>query len=431
MTLFLLLSFAAFFSISSIIDSNKSNAHLVNVSGRQRMLSQRIAKYAILYDSSNSQSDKNRQLKLLTESINLMETSHRALSLGSAEMDLPQEKSPEVSSIYFEEPIKLDNQVKEFISRAKKISSTSYQSRDLDYIIKASRGELLESLNSMVHQYEKEGNDVTEQLFLMEKIVLALTLLTIIFEIFVIFLPMEAKIKDYQKEKERHIETLEIYSEDLANTAYACSHSLKEPTRALLVYLSMLKSKMSGNTQEHDDENFEFLEIIEDEANRIIQLITCLRDYLIITDDDSDLSEISMNDLIDNIIIDLKLNHESIKMADLPKLYSKEPLVKKVFYEILKNAKDFSHENGVDLQINYKKQKRKHCFSIKDHGIGIEEKFLATVLQPFSKLDANSGYDKHGMGLSIAKRITNFLGGNIFIESSFGKYTQVNIELPA
>jgi signal transduction histidine kinase/DNA-binding response OmpR family regulator/PAS domain-containing protein len=61
--------------------------------------------------------------------------------------------------------------------------------------------------------------------------------------------------------------------------------------------------------------------------------------------------------------------------------------------------------------------------SIRDTGIGIAADRLQHLFQPFSQLDAstNRKYGGTGLGLAISKRITEMLGGTIWVESEVGK----------
>ena len=62
-------------------------------------------------------------------------------------------------------------------------------------------------------------------------------------------------------------------------------------------------------------------------------------------------------------------------------------------------------------------------FSISDNGIGIDTQFHDKIFVIFQRLHNADQYPGTGIGLSIAKRHIEFLGGTIWLESKVGEGT--------
>jgi signal transduction histidine kinase len=68
--------------------------------------------------------------------------------------------------------------------------------------------------------------------------------------------------------------------------------------------------------------------------------------------------------------------------------------------------------------------------SIKDNGIGFDEKYTANVFSLFERLHAKDAYEGTGIGLAIAKKIVEKHGGLIAVKSSEGHGAEFKIILP-
>ena len=179
LSLIALFSLSAYLNLVRLIDSQSNDGKIINISGKQRMLSQKIALFAINY--------KTKQLQ---NTVHLMEKSHNYL--------ISLKMSDELKKIYFSSPIKLDEKVKEYISRAKKFLKTK-DGQSLSYIIQNSQP-LLKDLDSAVSIYQKDTELKTKNLRENELYILFFIILTLIFEALFIFRPANNSAKRKTKE---------------------------------------------------------------------------------------------------------------------------------------------------------------------------------------------------------------------------------------
>ncbi len=215
LSLIALLSITAYYSLSNVIETEETSAAIVNVSGRQRMLSQRIAHYAHMYADKHYSISNDENLKPLLDAINLMEKSHDGLVNGDPALNLPGNPSPKVRSMYFDPPMFLDRQVRKYISAARAVinipdNELSAENPQTRYIFSEAKTRLINSLDAMVKQYQIESEVKIVKLHNLEKVVLAITLSVLLMEALFIFRPMVRRV---------HRKTRELISSELKTRA--------------------------------------------------------------------------------------------------------------------------------------------------------------------------------------------------------------------
>jgi diguanylate cyclase (GGDEF)-like protein len=214
-----MLATAAWLSLHLVISEQESNAAIVNISGRQRMLSQRTALFSSLLASASP--DQRAEIRQkLQDAAALMKKSHRGLLHGDAEMGLPPTMSETVRAMYFEQPLALNEQVENYLASVEALlqvpdEQLNPQHPHLQAIIAASPARLVASLDQAVTQYQREGEAAVKRLLRAETIVWLLTLLLLAIEANFIFRPFANQIRVVIGKLQAMTETLRQSKEEL------------------------------------------------------------------------------------------------------------------------------------------------------------------------------------------------------------------------
>jgi len=214
------------------------------------------------------------------------------------------------------------------------------------------------------------------------------------------------------------------------------AHDLKNPLGAIKGFGAIIKE----NEDLSDEDLEEFAGIIVDSSERMFDIITSLLDINKIEEGRIEVKyqEISANELIDILV---KQNSDLASKKDITINVSKlsqdirittdKTLVMQVLDNFLSNAIKFSpSEKAITVSIENKPDFI--SVSVKDEGPGLSEDDKSKLFQKFSKLSARptAGENSTGLGLSIAKKITEMLGGTIEVFSEKGNGAEFKIILP-
>jgi len=211
-SLIALLSTGAFYFLHLGLKTSASTALIVNMSGKQRMLSQRVAslsqQYYFYSDSKNAHMEAVRADLLLAAEE--MARANAALSSGKLKEGVEVKLSPEILEIYYGE-IALKKRVEQYLERAKRLSQTPSrdESAELFREIVHISNTLLQDLNTAVLQYQIEGEKNIAEVKQLETLVWIVTLITLLLEVIFIFQPMAHKIRELFQEVLWNQENLE------------------------------------------------------------------------------------------------------------------------------------------------------------------------------------------------------------------------------
>jgi hypothetical protein len=234
-----------------------------------------------------------------------------------------------------------------------------------------------------------------------------------------------------------------IRSEKLSSVgrlAAGVAHEIGNPIGIILGYLEILRQQINDTP-----ENNEPLERLEKEVMRID---TIIRELLSFSRPSSvSLQPIQANAVIQEAttIISHQKGFQRIKLRlnldnSLPTIMADEGLLQQVFINLLINAMDAMPEGG-DLSVSSEYRSEGNygpldytlpaegiTIVVKDSGVGIDQKHLNKIFDPF--YTTKSPGKGTGLGLSVCHRIIESLGGVITVQSIPGKGTTFAIMLP-
>jgi CheY-like chemotaxis protein/anti-sigma regulatory factor (Ser/Thr protein kinase) len=99
---------------------------------------------------------------------------------------------------------------------------------------------------------------------------------------------------------------------------------------------------------------------------------------------------------------------------------------------LLNNAVKFTKQGFIEVEVNILEDRELAVCKIKDTGVGISAEYLDHLFRPFSQedLDIGRSYEGNGLGLALAKRYIEKMGGSLLVDSIKGVGSTFTFTLP-
>jgi PAS domain S-box-containing protein len=225
---------------------------------------------------------------------------------------------------------------------------------------------------------------------------------------------------------------------DLEQFASVASHDLKEPLRKVQTFSSLLADEYGPVL---DEGGKFYLERVQQAAHRMQGLIDHLLAYSRLSSSEPSFRRVVLQHLVKDVVSDLEVSlTESggrIETGELPAVEADPLQMRQLFQNLIGNALKFNRK-GVPPVIRIASSpdpveqdgRVMAAITIIDNGIGIEEKYLEEIFEPFRRLHGRSQYEGAGMGLAICRRIVERHHGTIHAQSTPGEGSTFIFTLP-
>lgn len=235
-----------------------------------------------------------------------------------------------------------------------------------------------------------------------------------------------------EEEREKLIVELEEKNAELERFTYTVSHDLKSPLITIRGFLGFIREdskngnldRLESDIQRVSAATEKMQSLLNDllELSRVGRLVNKPREF-------------AFTDLVRETV---ELLHGRISQVgaavtvaeNLPQLFGDYERLAEVMQNLIDNACKFMGDQPTpQIEIGQKGTlKDMPVFYVRDNGMGIDPEFHERIFGLFNKLDARS--DGTGVGLALVRRIIEFHGGRIWVESEPGQGTTFFFTLP-
>ena len=212
------------------------------------------------------------------------------------------------------------------------------------------------------------------------------------------------------------------------------SHELRTPLTSIRGFSQTLLSSWD----KIDDENKKkFVRIIEEQSNRLINLVENILTVSKINSDKPILKEVNVNNSIDKVIQLFALKYKEHKIETkfnnhLPTVSLDEDKFQQIMTNLIDNACKYS-EKGKTITILTSFADSEHVMiKVLDEGVGIKKEDFDKVFEKFIRLENHltSKTQGNGLGLYITKNLVESMNGKIGVKSDSDLGTEFSLEFP-
>ncbi len=214
------------------------------------------------------------------------------------------------------------------------------------------------------------------------------------------------------------------------------THELRTPLQAIIGYTDVMLEDMEleGETEYTEDLN----RVIHN-SERLLRLINNVLDMAKIESGQMELhlSEVKLSTLVEEAVDNVKPQIEknqnqlkvSVKEGALLPIADPEKLVH-IIINLLSNAAKFTEDGKIEIRVVHSLQAID--ISVRDTGVGMTEKQQEKIFERFGQVDSSTtrNFQGSGLGLSIARQLTEQMGGTIIVKSEFNKGSIFLVTIP-
>ena len=238
------------------------------------------------------------------------------------------------------------------------------------------------------------------------------------------------KSKKAEAELKKTMKDLKNSNIELEQFAYVASHDLQEPLRMVASFTQLLQDRYKDKL---DEDANDFINYAVDGATRMQNLINDLLIFSRVGSRGKPFKIVDMNVVIENVLNNfrqlIKETHSMVIYDPLPVIEADESQMIQLFQNLISNGIKFRGEKDPIIHVTAETKANKWIFTVKDNGIGIDNKFFDRIFIIFQRLHKKSEYGGTGIGLAVCKKIVQRHGGKIWVDSEFGKGSSFHVTI--
>jgi signal transduction histidine kinase len=231
---------------------------------------------------------------------------------------------------------------------------------------------------------------------------------------------------------EARTEDLQRSNSELEQFAYVASHDLQEPLRKVASFCQLLQRRYAGRLDAKADE---YIEHAVDGAKRMQELINDLLAFSRVGRAAQHREPVSCAVLLAqawaNLAADVRRTQATIEVGELPVVLGEASLLTAVFQNLINNALKFRADEPPRVTVSARRDGGFWLFSFGDNGIGIEPEYAERIFVIFQRLHDKATYPGTGIGLAMVRKIIEYHGGRIWLDTTITAGARFWFTLPA
>ena len=226
-------------------------------------------------------------------------------------------------------------------------------------------------------------------------------------------------------------EALAQTNQELERVAYMISQEMQEPLRTIAEHMHALEERLGdriGNPSKA------IIGSAMQAAERVQQLSEDLLAYSRMGSwgtlrEPTDTHDV-LSHALEHLHERIEFNQAEITYAELPTVLGDASQLLRLFRQLISNAIKYRSQEPPRIQIEAKRNEKEWVFAIRDNGIGIDAKHIASVFAPFQRFNEIQSDLSTGIGLAICRKVVENHNGRIWVESEPDRSSTFFFTLP-
>lgn len=258
---------------------------------------------------------------------------------------------------------------------------------------------------------------------------------------------LDQRVQERTQELLQANHDLQRSNDNLQQFAYIATHDLQEPLRKIQSFSNLLREQFS---EQLDEQARYYLDRITVSGARMSMLVKDLFTYSRVATRQVSFGLVSLDailtSVLDSLAVIIRDRKATVHVNELPVVKGDEEQLYQLFQNLLSNALKFTPaDQRPQVSIEYDLLERDqlppackltspaqlfHQISVRDRGIGFDEKYLDRIFLVFQRLNSKELFPGTGVGLAISQRVVENHGGCLWASSQPSQGATFQIYLP-
>ncbi|MEL6407395.1 MAG: ATP-binding protein [Chloroflexota bacterium] len=437
--------------INSLIVEQVANSRVINLAGRQRMLSQQLTKDVLILQYTSDTTTRLVHIEELRTTLQIWELTHQGLQEGDFELGLPGSNSQSVTILFSA----IEEDYQQIVAAGNCILAieTNTESPDCDdsitsYIdlVLLHEKDFLAGMNEIVFQYDAEARAAIDYTRYFSYILAIVGCIGVVGIWFGVLRPAIQRVQMTHEQLQKQSDALAqardeaLYAANIKSQILMnISHDARTPLTSIIISADMIARTDQGTLSERQHQR---LNVIIQNAKRLNTFLQNLLDQsklqtnsvqLITEPIQADKLYEELNYVLQPLAESKGLQWELSNEANFPTtIYGDRTRILQILTNLAHNAIKFTEQGRVNVCFVLHDEDY-WGFRVKDTGKGMSAEEQDKIFDQFWQADGSTTRQNQsgvGLGLAIVKALIDLMDGHILVKSEIDKGTEFEVWLP-